>query len=52
MRALPGDVSITPIHSPAGPIGINEPDSYFRIGTYVIRRSDQTLPCIVVHFVR
>jgi hypothetical protein len=51
MRALPGDVSITPIHSPAGPIGINEPDSYFRIRTYVIRRSDQTLPCIVVHFV-
>lgn len=50
MRALPGDESSTPIHSPAGHIGTNELDSYYRIGTYVIRRSDQTLPCIVVHF--
>lgn len=49
-RALPGNVSLAPIHGAAGPIGTEMFDSHESSGTYVIRRSCQALPCFLVHF--
>jgi hypothetical protein len=49
-RALPGAVSTTAIHSPAGAIGRDKFDSYRSGGVFVIRRTCQALPCFLVHY--
>jgi len=54
MRALPGDESSGILMDHAGKIDSGEYDSYFGqrdgVSTYVIRRSCQTLPCYLIHY--
>jgi len=50
LRALPGKISNTQMHEAAGEIGNDAFDSYLVNGTYVIRRSCQTLPCFVIYY--
>jgi len=54
MRAVPGLESRTFIREQAGAIRGNECDSIFSqkdgVDTYVIRRSQQTLPCFLVYY--
>jgi len=51
LLSLPGTVSSTPIHKMADKIGSETYDSYRSEGAiYVIRRSCQTLPCFLVHY--
>ena len=50
-RILPGTVCYSsPIFGEAGEIGLDEFDSYYTDGLYVVRRACQVLPCFVIHY--
>ena len=51
VRVLPGTIcKINPLFGEAGEIGLDEFDSYFADGVYVVRQACQVLPCFVIYY--